>query len=177
MPSPHWEVMNNLSETITSFLFIRDILRDSKGDSKIVEAATTLLEHYIDVQDRVFNEAWNEVVNNNSGAIFDTKHLQYTDEELNAMCDKAEKDQAFQFTIKSDPAYQQSKEQIYKNYRAAIDEYNKLNSKYKELQMVHEELQNLFYKVDGELDELKVQYNRSREDYHKLVSEFKQSLT
>ena len=80
---------------------------------------------------------------------------QYTEEELDAMCDAAE---------------QESKEQIYKNYRAAIDEWNKLNEKYKELTACHIELQDLFYKVDAELDELKVKYDQVKKDYHTVVT-------
>lgn len=136
--------MNDLSETITSFLLVRDILRDAGDNPKMVQAALTLLEHYIAVQDDAFVEAWNEVIKK--------PKTQYTDEELDAMCDAAEK------------------EQIYKNYRAAIDEYNKLNEKYKELTACHIELQDLFYKVDAELDELKVKYDRVQKDYHTVVT-------
>ena len=86
--------------------------------------------------------------------------LQYTDEEIAAMCDQAERDQL---------NLEQSKEQIYKNYRAAIDEYNKLNEKYEELLSSHEELQNLFYETDYEYDELKGSYNSLQDNYHKVV--------
>ena len=88
-------------------------------------------------------------------------NLQYTDEELNAMCDQAERDQL---------NLEQSKEQIYKNYRAAIDEYNKLNEKYKSLEESHFSLQDLFYAVDGELDELKVKYEAVQKNYHTVVN-------
>jgi hypothetical protein len=74
--------MNDLSETITSFLTIRDILRDSNGDKQLVDAAVVLFEHYIDVQDRAFVKAWNTVIKE--------PNLQYTDDELDAMCDAAE---------------------------------------------------------------------------------------
>jgi DNA phosphorothioation-dependent restriction protein DptG len=76
---------------------------------------------------------------------------QYTDDELGAMCDAAEL------------------EQTKKNYRAAIDEWNKLNQKYEDLVECHEELQDLFYKVDGELDELKVSYDQCQDNYHTVV--------
>lgn len=98
-------------------------------------------------------------------------NVQYTDEELNAMCDKAEQDEL---------NLQQSKEQIYKNYRAAIDEYNKLNKKYKDLEESHYELQDLFYKVDGELDELKSHkdnsYSTLQEHYHTMVRELNKCI-
>lgn len=114
MTSPYWKVMNDVSETITSFLTVRDILRDSNYEPKMIDAALTLLEHYIDVQDRTFTEAWNKVVRYPNENIQDMKHY--------AM-------------YQDDPAYtDNSKEQIYKNYRAAIDEYNKLQEKYDQCQ-------------------------------------------
>lgn len=157
MTSPHWKVMNDLSETITSFLLVRDILQSANNNPKMIEAAVTLLEHYIEVQDNAFTEAWNDVVRNGK-TIQDMKYqAQYTDEELDSMCDAAET------------------EQIYKNYRAAIDEWNKLNEKYKALEASHIELQDLFYKVDAELDELKVSYDKCRKDYHTVISKLKEA--
>jgi hypothetical protein len=82
MTSPYWKVMNDLSETITSFLTIRDILRDSSGNKQLVDAAVVLFEHYIDVQDRAFVKAWNAVIKE--------PNTQYTDYELDAMCDASE---------------------------------------------------------------------------------------
>jgi hypothetical protein len=76
---------------------------------------------------------------------------QYTDDELGAMCDAAEL------------------EQTKKNYRAAIDEWNKLNEKYKSLVECHEELQDLFYKLDGELDDYKVKYDQCQINYHIIL--------
>jgi hypothetical protein len=158
MTSPYWKVMNDLSETITSFLIIRDILRDSNGDKQLVDAAVVLFEHYIDVHDRAFVKAWNEVVKEKDDCMppwghSDLEYLcKYSDKELDGMCDAAEL------------------EQTQKNYRAAIDEYNKLNVKYKELTACHIELQDLFYKVDGELDELKVKYDKVQEAYHTVVT-------
>ena len=152
MTNPHWQVMNDLSETITSFLLVRDILQSANNNPKMVEAAVTLLEHYIEVQDTAFTRAWDDIVRHGK-TIQDMKYqAQYTDEELDSMCDAAEK------------------EQIYKNYRAAIDEWNKLNERYKALEASHIELQDLFYKVDGELDELKVKYDQVKKDYHILVT-------
>lgn len=156
MTSPYWDVMNDLSATITNFIQVRDLVRDNIEDPKVLDMAVQLLEHYIDKQDKAFDKAWDKVVNNSSGAILDNTHPKYTDKELNAMCDHA--------------AYQESKEQIYKNYRAAIDEWNKLNDKYKALAESHEELQNLFYSVDYELDELKVKYDEVQKNYHTVVT-------
>lgn len=92
---------------------------------------------------------------------------QYTDEELNAMCDKAERDQL---------NLNQSKEQIYKNYRAAIDEWNKLNDKYKDLESSHHELQDLFYAQDYELDELKVNYAALQDNYRATLKELNRCI-
>ena len=136
--------MNDLSETITSFLTIRDILRDSDGDKQLVDAAVVLFEHYIDVQDRAFVRAWNAVIRE--------PNLQYTDDELDAMCDAAEL------------------EQTQKNYRAAIDEYNKLQDKYNDLKMEHEALQCLFVQEEYDHDELKVEYDKLQKDYHTIVT-------
>jgi hypothetical protein len=136
--------MNDLSETITSFLTIRDILRDSSGNKELVDAAVVLFEHYIDVQDRAFVRAWNTVIRE--------PNLQYTDDELDAMCDAAEL------------------EQTQKNYRAAIDEYNKLQDKYNDLKMEHEALQCLFVQEEYDHDELKVEYDKLQKDYLTVVT-------
>ena len=169
MPSPYWKVMNDLSETITSFLTVRDVLRDAGDNPDMNKAALTLLEHYIENQDQVFTKAWNEVIRGNDTmppwGHSDMEALKYSDEELAAMCDRAELDEA---------NLQQSKEQIYKNYRAAIDEYNKLNEKYKELTACHMELQDLFYRVDGELDEYKAKYDNCQSNYRIVVTKLKE---
>ena len=160
MTSPYWTVMNDLDSTITNFIQVRDLVRDNIEDPKALDLAVQLLDHYIDKQDKAFQKAWKEVVNGTTESIQDQKYqAQYTDEELDAMCDAAE---------------QESKEQIYKNYRAAIDEWNKLNDKYKELTACHIELQDLFYKVDAELDELKVRYDQCQSNYHLTVKMLKE---
>jgi len=143
--------MNDLDSTITSYLTVRDLIRDNTEDPKVLQMAVDLFEYFIDRQDQAFKKAWQEVV------VGTTQNpVKYTDEELDAMCDHA--------------AYQESKEQIYKNYRAAIDEYNKLNEKYEELKNLHEELQDLFYRVDSELDETKVKYQNCQKNYHAVVN-------
>jgi predicted HAD superfamily Cof-like phosphohydrolase len=152
--------MNDLSNTITGYLQIRDLIRDHYENPKVMDATVTLLELFIEQQETAFNKAWAEVIVK-PNTIQDKKYAaQYTDEELAAMCDRVELDEE---------NLQQSKEQIYKNYRAAIDEYNKLNVKYKELTACHMELQDLFYRVDGELDELKVSYDQCQSNYKIVV--------
>ena len=164
MSSPYWTVMNDLSNTITGYLQIRDLIRDHYENPKVMEATVTLLEVFIEQQETAFEKAWAEVIRGNDTmppwGHSDMEALKYSDEELAAMCDRAELDEA---------NLQQSKEQIYKNYRAAIDEYNKLNVKYKELTACHMELQDLFYRVDGELDELKVSYDQCQSNYKIVV--------
>jgi predicted nuclease with TOPRIM domain len=143
--------MNDLSETITSFLTVRDILRDSGDNPKMVDAALTLLDHYIEVQDETFTKAWNEVIKKPEDmSPWDHSVLddfsKYDDEEL---------------------------EQTKKNYRAVIDEYNKLQSKYDELQSEFESLQDLFYRVDFDHDELKVSYAQCQDNYRAVVKSLK----
>jgi hypothetical protein len=106
---------------------VSSLLKDNLEDPQIVEVAATLLDYYVDKQDKLFNKAWNAVV-----------------------CDGASN------------MTEETKDQVYKNYRASIDEYNKLNDKYKALAVVHEELQDLFYRVDEELDDLKCAKNNTR---------------
>jgi len=156
MTSPYWAVMNDLDGTITNYLTVRDLIRDNTEDPEVLDMAVNLFEHFIDTQDKAFKKAWQEVVVDTTETIQDRKYnAQYTDEELDAMCDAAK---------------QESKEQIYKNYRAAIDEYNKLNEKYKELEASHTQLQDLFYEVDYEYDELKVKYEQCQKNYHTVVN-------
>lgn len=187
MTSPYWDVMNDLDSTITNYLTVRDLIRDNTEDPKALLLAVDLLEHFIDVQDKAFKNAWDKVVSSTTESIQDQKYnAQYTDEELDAMCDAAasqqEKEQCYEYNLREaeyynkraeldlNPMLAESKEQIYKNYRAAIDEWNKLNDKYKDLERSHQELQDLFYRVDGELDELKVKYEQVQSNYHAIVT-------
>lgn len=143
MTSPYWKVMNDLSETITSYLIVRDILRDSNYEPKLIDAALTLLEHYVDVQDRTFTEAWNEIVRSSKENIQDMKHdALYSD----------------------DPAYTENdKEQIYKNYRAAIDEYNKLQDLYDQCQSNYRSVVSSLKQVTEERMELEHQLDEVKE--------------
>jgi hypothetical protein len=143
MTSPYWKVMNDLSETITSYLIVRDILRDSNYEPKLIDAALTLLEHYVDVQDRTFTEAWNEIVRSSKENIQDMKHdALYSD----------------------DPAYTENdKEQIYKNYRAAIDEYNKLQDLYNQCQSNYRSVVSSLKQVTEERMELEHQLDEVKE--------------
>lgn len=152
MTSPYWTVMNDLSNTITSYLTVRDLIRDNTEDPKVLDMAVDLLEYFINKQDEAFEKAWAEVVGK-PGTIQDMKHdALYSD----------------------DPAYTENdKEQIYKNYRGAIDEYNVLKQEFDQLQTDYERLQDLFYRVDSEHDELKVKYDECQKNYHIVVSEMK----
>jgi hypothetical protein len=155
--------MNDLSNTITSYLTVRDLIRDNTEDSKVLDMAVDLLEYFIDKQDKVFSKAWEEVVGK-PGTIDDIEPLNIQDLKHDAM-------------YQDDPAYtENNKGQIYKNYRAAIDEYNTLKQEYDSLQLDYERLQDLFYRVDSEHDELKVKYDECQKNYHAVVSELKQSL-
>ena len=152
MTSPNWTVMNDLSNTITSYLTVRDLIRDNTEDPKVLDMAVDLLEYFIKKQDEAFEKAWAEVVGR-PGTIQDMKHdALYSD----------------------DPAYTENdKEQIYKNYRGAIDEYNQLKQEFDQLRTDYERLQDLFYRVDSDHDELKVKYDECQKNYHIVVSEMK----
>ena len=144
--------MNDLSNTITSYLTVRDLIRDNTEDPKVLDMAVDLLEYFINKQDEAFEKAWAEVVGK-PGTIQDMKHdALYSD----------------------DPAYTENdKEQIYKNYRGAIDEYNVLKQEFDQLRTDYERLQDLFYRVDSDHDELKVKYDECQKNYHIVVSEMK----
>ena len=153
--------MNDVSNTITGYLQIRDLIRDHYENPKVMEATVTLLEVFIDQQETAFEKAWSKVV---AGTVEDIEPLNIQDLKHDAL-------------YQNDPAYtENNKGQIYKNYRAAIDEYNTLKQEYDSLQLDYEHLQDLFYRVDSELDELKVKYDEVQSNYHKVVSELKQSL-
>jgi hypothetical protein len=149
MTSPYWEVMNDLSNTITPYLTVRDLIRDNIEDPKVLNMAVDLLEYFINKQDEAFEKAWDAVV---KGSVDDIEPLECTD---------------LAYT-------ENSKEQIYKNYRAAIDEYNSLNIKHDQLLTDYERLQDLFYRVDSEHDELKVKYDQVQSNYHTVVNILKE---
>jgi hypothetical protein len=144
--------MNDLSNTITPYLTVRDLIRDNLEDPKVLDMAVNLLEYFVDKQDQAFEKAWDKVVKTPVEDIepcmppWGHSDLEY------------------------DPTYSEStKMQIYKNYRAAIDEYNKLQERYETLLVEHGELQDLFYRVDSEHDELKVKYDQCQDNYHTVV--------
>ena len=158
MTSPYWTVMNDLSNTITSYLTVRDLIRDNLEDPKVLNMAVELLEYFINKQDEAFDKAWDKVVKT---PVDDIEPLNIQDLKHDAL-------------YQNDPAYtENNKGQIYKNYRAAIDEYNTLKQEYDSLQLDYEHLQDLFYRVDSELDELKVKYEQVQKDYHTVVNEMK----
>lgn len=152
MMSPYWNVMNDLSTSISSYLTVVEMLRSNADDPAVVRLACNLLEHYVNVQDKKFDAAWAEVVV--GGESDDSDSLEeLTREELNL---------------------EQSKEQIYKNYCAVIDEFNELNSKYQLLLDQHGQLQDLFYEVDYDFDELKLKYDLSQNNYRAVVAKLKE---
>jgi len=147
--------MNDLSNTITSYLTVRDLIRDNLEDPKVLNMAVELLEYFINKQDEAFDKAWDKVVKT---PVDDIEPLNIQDLKHDAL-------------YQNDPAYtENNKGQIYKNYRAAIDEYNTLKQEYDSLQLDYEHLQDLFYRVDSELDELKVKYDQVQKDYHTVVT-------
>lgn len=175
MTSPYWEVMNDLSNTITPYLTVRDLIRDNLEDPKVLDMAVNLLEYFIDKQDKAFDKAWDKVVKT---PVEDIKpcmppwgHSDLEYQSAQATIQDLKHDALYQ----NDPAYtENNKEQIYKNYRAAIDEYNTLKQEYDSLQLDYEHLQDLFYRVDSEHDELKVKYNECQDNYHTVVRSLKE---
>lgn len=58
-----WNAMNELDNTITNFTQIKQLLDNyNKNDDKFLNCITTLLEHFIEVQDEAFKVAWKETV-------------------------------------------------------------------------------------------------------------------
>jgi len=53
-----WTSMNKLSESVTNFLTVRDLIRDHYEDDKVMEAAVVLIEHFVEKYDESFEEAW-----------------------------------------------------------------------------------------------------------------------
>ena len=112
MTSPYWDVMNDLDSTITNYLTVRDLIRDNTEDPKVLAVAVDLFEYFIDKQDKAFKNAWNEVVGSTTESIQDRKYqAQYTDEELDAMCDAAasqqEKEQCYEYNLREAEYYNQ----------------------------------------------------------------------
>jgi hypothetical protein len=173
--------MNDLSNTITSYLTVRDLIRDNTEDPKVLDMAVELLEYFIDKQDKAFEKAWDVVVKTPVDDIepcmppWGHSDLEYQSAQATIQ------DLKHDALYSDDPAYTENdKDQIYKNYRAAIDEYNGLHMKhedlvteYDRLLLDYEQLQDLFYKVDSEHDELKVKYDECQKNYHIVVSEMK----
>jgi hypothetical protein len=54
--------MNDLNDTITNYLHIKELLQSYKKNDKFLDCIVTLLDHYIDTQDQTFKVAWNETV-------------------------------------------------------------------------------------------------------------------
>jgi hypothetical protein len=55
--------MNDLDDTITNYIHIKELLQHhNKNNDKFLDCVITLLDHYIDVQDKAFKVAWQETV-------------------------------------------------------------------------------------------------------------------
>jgi len=160
MSSPHWTVMNELSNSITSYVIVSELIRDNHQNPEVMLTAASLLDTYISKQDVLMSNAWNKVIRTDDcmppWGHSDMEAMKYSDETLEAMCNQAERDEL---------NLQQSKEQIYKNYRAVIDEYNDLSDNYESLEYQYGQLQDLFYETDFEYDELKSKHTELRNKY------------
>lgn len=160
MSSPYWTVMNDLSNSVSSYCTVSDLIRNNHQDPEVMLTAASLLDTYINQQDKLMSKAWKEVINTDNimppWGHSDMEALQYSEETLAAMCEQAERDEL---------NLQQSKEQIYKNYRAVIDEYNDLSDNYESLEYQYNQLQDLFYESDVEYDELKSEHSKLRKTY------------
>jgi hypothetical protein len=100
-----WEAMNELDYTPQHFLNLKYTLnaaidaiqhRDYDMVEKLHNVAMDLADHYCDVFEKKFQVAWSATLDvadiaDNSTSIQDKKYMtQYTDEELEAMCNAAE---------------------------------------------------------------------------------------
>jgi hypothetical protein len=105
-----WSAMNALEELSSKLISARAVIDSaseyaSKDDcdqaEKLSQAALDLINWYIDAWDEKFQTAWNVTVSAIKHAEFDEAKKnnpnffgsQYTDDEINSMCDKAYEDQ------------------------------------------------------------------------------------
>jgi bifunctional DNA-binding transcriptional regulator/antitoxin component of YhaV-PrlF toxin-antitoxin module len=66
-----WNSMNELDDTTTNYVQIRELLQSyNKDNDKFIDCIITLLDHYINVQDQAFKSAWKETV----GSMSSTQH-------------------------------------------------------------------------------------------------------
>lgn len=117
MTTKQWESMNDLEMVTCKIVSAREIIdtaidriQEHQYDKAetLMSAAYEFLEYYLNEFDEKFKVAWKETVmksheeiNQKWNDFWDTKQtiqdskysVQYTDEELNAMCDAAEKEQ------------------------------------------------------------------------------------
>jgi hypothetical protein len=117
MKNKQWESMNDLEMVTSKIVSAREIIdtaidriQEHQYDKAetLMSAAHEFLEYYLNEFDEKFKVAWKETVTKSHEEInqkwndfWDTKQTiqdrkysaQYTDEELNAMCDAAEKEQ------------------------------------------------------------------------------------
>jgi len=58
-----WNALNDLDDTITNYCHIKELLQSyNKKNDKFLDCIITLLDHYIDLQDKTFKVAWSETV-------------------------------------------------------------------------------------------------------------------
>lgn len=97
MKNKQWESMNDLEMVTSKIVSAREIIdtaidriQEHQYDKAetLMSAAYEFLEYYLNEFDEKFKVAWQETIVKPS-----QKRTQYTDEELNAMCDAAEKEQ------------------------------------------------------------------------------------
>jgi len=53
-----WTTMNDLSSQVANFLVVRDLIRDYNADEKVMDAAATLMDHFVGKFDDAFEKAW-----------------------------------------------------------------------------------------------------------------------
>ena len=104
-----WSAMNALEELSSKIISIRTIVNsaseyasnnDCDQAEKLSQAAVDMIDWYIDSWDDRFQTAWNVTVSAIKHAELDEVKKtnqyffgsQYTDDEINAMCDKAQED-------------------------------------------------------------------------------------
>lgn len=105
-----WSAMNALEELSSKLISVRAVIDSaseyaSKNDceqaEKLSQAAFDLINWYIDAWDEKFQIAWSVTVSAMKNAEYDEAvknnpsffGLQYTEDEINSMCDKAHEDQ------------------------------------------------------------------------------------
>jgi hypothetical protein len=165
-----WEVLNELEMVTSKICSAREILDSAinaleSGNKEKAEtlmyAADEFLQYYLEDFDRKFKTAWSETVVKLNESYFANDILtqdrvsnfpgeQYTDEELNAMCDKAEQDQIkFGFDTMNSPSSYYNDDYIHFNIDPAgndltgmFSDYGKTTNKVKKWILPVQEMEN-----------------------------------